>query len=142
MNPRETLLISLRRPDLDYQIRAREALLHVEDALRKKEQPVRWKYSRISKIHSTLFQYAKQLLSEFVFFEKTKSGRLTTTQETQLVVVLLSEFFAEFMDDPNKRFFFFNIFEPGKNSRKFLLLKFILTGIAIQSAPVSFINYI
>lgn len=123
MNPRDNLLKSLRRPDLDYQVRVREALVHVEDALRKKE-----------------IAFAKQLLSEFVFYEKTKSGRLNTTQETQLVVVLLSDFFSEFMDDPSKVIFFFNIFEPGKNSRKFLLLKFILTGIAIQSGPVSIFN--
>lgn len=48
-------------------------------------------------------------------------------------MVLLSEFFAQATNE--KIFFFYNIFEPGKNSRKFLLLKFILTGIAIQSAP-------
>lgn len=44
----------------------------------------------------------------------------------------MTEFFAK--DDASKFPFFFNLFEPGKNSRKFLLLKFILTGIAIQSS--------
>lgn len=41
MNQRDILLMSLRRQDLDYQMRAREALVHVEDALRKKDLQVR-----------------------------------------------------------------------------------------------------
>lgn len=73
-------------------------------------------------------------MNEFVFCEKTKAGRINTTQEALLVVVLLSDYFIK--DDPSKIPLFFSIFEHGKNSRKFLLLKFILTGIAIQSSPV------
>ena len=77
-------------------------------------------------------------MNEFVFCEKTKNGRINTTQETLLVVVLLSDHFIK--DDPSKIPFFFQVFELGKNSRKFLLLKFILTGIAIQSRPVSLVD--
>lgn len=40
MNPRDILLKNLRRQDLDYQMRAREALIHVEDVLRKKDLQV------------------------------------------------------------------------------------------------------
>lgn len=47
-------------------------------------------------------------------------------------MILLNEIFA--VDDPSKPFLFFNIFEPGKNSRKYLLLKFILTAISIKSS--------
>lgn len=79
-------------------------------------------------------------MCEFVFCEKTKSGRINTTQETQLVVVLLTDFFAK--DDPSKFPFFYNIFEPGKNSRKLLLLKLILTAIAIQSSAVCCLLYL
>lgn len=117
MNPRDQMLMILRRQELDYQMQAREALIRVEEALRNKD------------INS-----AKILTSEFVFCEKTKLGRLNSIQEAQLTVLLLSEFFAK--DDPNKIPFFFNIFEPGKNSRKFLLLKFILTAIAIERSAV------
>lgn len=120
MNSRDHAIISLRRQDMDYQKQAREALLHVEDVL---------KSNNCKDIHT-----AKQLLSEFVFLEKTKAGRVSSTQEAQLTVILLSEFFSK--DDPNKIPFFFNIFEPGKSSRKLLLLKFILTAIAIQSSAV------
>lgn len=67
-----------------------------------------------------------------MFCEKSKSTKINTTQEIQLLVILLTDFFAK--DDASKFPFFFNLFEPGKNSRKFLLLKFILTGIAIQSS--------
>lgn len=67
-----------------------------------------------------------------MFLEKSKTGRISSFQELQLVVILLNEIFAA--DDPSKPFLFFNIFEPGKNSRKYLLLKFILTAIAIKSA--------
>lgn len=54
------------------------------------------------------------------------------------MVVLLSDFFVADHADPSKIAFFFNIFELGKHSRKFVLLKFILTGVAIQSSAVSF----
>lgn len=111
-------MVSLRRQDMDYQKQAREALLHVEDVLR----------------NNCKDQTTKQIMSEFVFCEKTKSGRLSSTQEAQLTVVLLSDFFSK--DDPNKIPFFFSVFEPGKGSRKSLLLKFILTAIAIQSSAV------
>lgn len=50
------------------------------------------------------------------------------------MLVLLSEFFTN--EDPAKILFFFQLFE-AKNSRKFLLLKFILTAIGIQSTVVS-----
>lgn len=74
MNPRELLMINLRRQDLDYQTRAREALIHAEEALRKKD-----------------VQFAKQLTNEFVFCEKSKpSGRFNNTTEIQLVVILLT----------------------------------------------------
>lgn len=73
-----------------------------------------------------------------MFCEKTKSGRINSTQETQLMVVLLSDFFVADHADPSKIAFFFNIFELGKHSRKFVLLKFILLGVAIQSSAVSF----
>lgn len=36
-NPRDLILANLRRQGLDYQTRAREALVHSEDALRKQE---------------------------------------------------------------------------------------------------------
>lgn len=45
MNPRDMLLLSLRRQELDYQMRAREALIHVEEALRKNELQVKYLYS-------------------------------------------------------------------------------------------------
>jgi hypothetical protein len=70
-------------------------------------------------------------MNEFVFCEKTKSGRINTAQEALLIVVLQSDYFIK--DDPSKIPLFFQIFELSKNSRKFLLLKFILIGIAVQS---------
>lgn len=118
----QTLSMLRKMNDIDYTVKAREALLLVEDALRKKD-----------------LQLSKQLLSEFVFCEKSKPGRLNSTQETQLVVILLSDFFtieADATRIPSAQLFF-NIFEPGKNSRKFLLLKFILIAIAVQSPVVS-----
>lgn len=122
MNLNLTMLRKMN--DMDYTVKAREALLLVEDALRKKD-----------------LQLSKQLLSEFVFCEKPKGAiRLNSTQETQLVVILLSDFFtleADATRIPSTQLFF-NIFEPIKNSRKeFLLLKFILIAIAIQSPVVS-----
>lgn len=53
--------------------------------------------------------------------------------EVQIVVCLLRDCFA--VDDPTKPILFFNIFEPGKIGRKNVLLKFILTAIAIRSSP-------
>lgn len=114
-------LTLLRRPNIDYTVKVKEALLHVEDALRKKD-----------------LSLSKQLLCEFVFCEKSKC-RLNSSQETQLVVILLSDFFtieADATRIPSTQLFF-NIFEPGKNSRKFLLLKFVLISIAVQSPVVS-----
>jgi Domain of unknown function (DUF4507) len=69
-------------------------------------------------------------LNEFVFLEKSK--HLNSMQELQLVVCLLKDFFS--IDDATKPILFFNIFEPGKNARKFVLLKFVLTAIAIRSS--------
>lgn len=40
MNQKDLLMLNLRRQDLDYQMKAREALIHVEDSLRKKDQNV------------------------------------------------------------------------------------------------------
>lgn len=34
------MLMSLRSPDLDYQMRSRDALIHVEDSIRKKDVQV------------------------------------------------------------------------------------------------------
>ena len=121
MNSRDHMIMALRRQEMDYQKQAREALLLVDEALRSKD-----------------VQSAKQLLSEFVFCEKAKSGRINSTQEAQLIVTLLSDFFAK--DDPHKIPLFFNIFEPGKSSRKLLLLKFILTAIAVKSSAVNIFN--
>lgn len=83
------------------------------------------------------FQYTKQLLTEFVFCEKGKPGRLNPTQEIQLVVLLLSDFFVKDDEEFSKFPFFIMLFEPGKKARQSLLLKFILTAIAIQSPAVS-----
>jgi hypothetical protein len=49
------------------------------------------------------------------------------------VICLLNDFFS--VDDASKPLLFFNIFEPGKNARKYVLLKFVLTAIAVRSSP-------
>lgn len=67
-----------------------------------------------------------------MFLESSKTGLISSFQELQLVVILLNDIFA--VDDASKPFLFFTIFEPGKNSRKYLLLKFILTAIAMKSS--------
>lgn len=114
MNPRELILINLKRHDLDYTTRVREALIHADDALRKKD-----------------VVFARQIISEIVFMDN-KASRLNSTQELQFIVVLLTDFFIR--DDPTKLALFFNIFEVGKNSRKFILIKFIIISIAIQNS--------
>jgi hypothetical protein len=119
MNPRELLLLTLRRNENDYNLRAREALANADEALRIQD-----------------VNFARILINEFVF--DTKASRLTSTQELQLVVILLTDFFMR--DDPARLALFFNIFEIGKNSRKSVLLKFIITAIGIQSKPVSSIH--
>jgi Domain of unknown function (DUF4507) len=119
MNQKDLLFISLRRPDLDYQMKAREALIHAEDGIKKKDH-----------------LFTKQLLSEFIFLEKNKKF-LNSTQEIQLVVLLLSEVFVK--DDAYKFPFFMILFEPGKKQRQTLLLKLILTAIATQSGTVGFL---
>lgn len=40
MNQKEVLLLKLTRPELDYKMRSREALIHVEEALRKNDLAV------------------------------------------------------------------------------------------------------
>lgn len=118
MNPRDNVILNLRRQDMDYQKQIREALLNVEALIGKD------------------CMSAGKLLNEFVFCEKNKPARsINSTQEAQLTVVLLSDYFVK--DDPNKIPFFFKIFDPAKPSRKSLLLKFILTAIAINSSAVS-----
>lgn len=117
LNSRELLLLNLKRNDIEYSVKAREALLNAEDALRKKD-----------------IMFARQLIEQFVFFENQKLCR-TQDYQLQLVVLLLNDFFTR--DDPARLALFFNIFEIGKNSRKAVLLKFILTAIAIDCGPVS-----
>lgn len=120
MNPRDLLLLSLRRQDLDYQVRAREALAQAEESLKTNE-----------------IQFAKLLIAEFIFNERAKSGqRLNSTQEIALVLVII-EMFTK--DDPSKLTLFYNLFEPGKSSRKYALLKLIITAIAADSPAVSYL---
>ncbi|KAG5675519.1 hypothetical protein PVAND_005415 [Polypedilum vanderplanki] len=109
MNPRELLLLKLRRSELEFTVRVREALVNVEDALRIKD-----------------INFARLLINEFVF-----DCRLTSTQELQLVVILLTDFFMH--DDQTRLSLFFNIFEIGKNSRRSVLLKLIISALGIQS---------
>lgn len=63
------------------------------------------------------------------------SHSLNSTQELQLTCILLSEFFTR--DDPTRLALFFHVFghEVSKSSRKFVLLKFIITAIAIGNGP-------
>lgn len=113
MIPKEMILLNLKRNDLDYYLKAREALKNADEALKTKD-----------------FAFAKQLI-EIVF----PSHSLNSTQELQLTCILLTDFFTR--DDPTRLSLFFNVFEVGKNSRKFVLLKFIITAIAVGNAPVS-----
>ncbi|CAG9807970.1 unnamed protein product [Chironomus riparius] len=115
MNPRELILINLKRQDLDYAVKVREALIHADDALRKKD-----------------IVFGRQIISEIIFMDN-KTSRLNRTQELQLIVALLTDFFTR--DDPTRLGLFFNIFEVGKNSRKFILIKFIIISIALQNGP-------
>lgn len=115
MNPRELILINLKR-HLDYPTKVREALIHAGDALRKKD-----------------VVFGRQIISEIVFMDN-KASRLNNTQELQLIVVLLTDFFIK--DDLTRLPLLFNIFEVGKNSRKFVLIKFIIIAIALQNGPV------
>lgn len=99
---------------VDYAARIREALVRADDALRKKD-----------------IVFARQIINEMIFQENT--ARLNSTQELTLITILLGEFFVR--DDPTNLPLFFNIFEVGKNSRKFILIKFIMLSIGIQSGP-------
>ena len=108
------ILLNLKRNDLDYYTKAREALINADEALKRKDTG-----------------FARQLINDFVF----SSHLLNSTQELQLICILLNDFFNR--DDASKLGLFFNIFEIGKNSRKFVLLKFIITAIAIGNGPVS-----
>lgn len=116
MNQRDLVLLNLKRNDLDYLIRAREALNCADECLKKKD-----------------ITFAKQLINEFVFCDNIKS-RISSTDELKLIVILLSEFYTR--DDPSRLALFFHIFEIGKNSRKFVLLKFIIVAIYIESKTV------
>lgn len=117
MNQRELILMNLKRHDLEYATKVREALMHAGDALRMKD-----------------VVFGRQIISEIVFMDN-KASRLNSTQELQLIVVLLTEFFTR--DDLTRLPLLFNIFEVGKNSRKFVLIKFIIISIALQNGPVS-----
>lgn len=113
MLQKDMILINLKRNDLDYYVKAREALLNADEAIKRKD-----------------VVFARQLINDFVF----SAHLLNSTQELQLICILLNDFFTR--DDPNKLGLFFNVFEIGKNSRKFVLLKFIITAIAIGNSPV------
>lgn len=115
MISKDMILLNLKRNDLDYSTRAREALLNADEALKRKDGI-----------------FVRQLINDFVF---PSQHMLNSTQELQLICILLNDFFTR--DDPSKLAMFFHIFEIGKNSRKFILLKFILTAIAVKNGPVS-----
>ncbi|CAO1431842.1 unnamed protein product [Diamesa hyperborea] len=115
-NARDLLLTSLRRPELDTQSRTREALVIIENLLIQKDNKL-----------------ALMLISEFIFCEKNKLGRLSISQELQLVVVLC-EYFSK-PDDANKNIVFFNLFDAKLPSRKFVLLKLIVTSIVASITP-------
>lgn len=114
MIPKDMILLNLKRNDLDYYVKAREALLNADEALKRKDNA-----------------FARQLIDNFVF----PSHSLNSSQELQLMCILLTDFFTR--DDPTRLNLFFNVFEVGKNSRKFVLLKFIITAIAVGNVAVS-----
>lgn len=112
MIPKDMMLLNLKRTDIDYSIKAREALMNADEALKRKDNA-----------------FARSLI-EVIF-----PSHFNSSQELQLLTILLTDFFNR--DDPSRLNLFFNVFEVGKNSRKFVLLKFIITAIAVGNAAVS-----
>jgi len=114
--------MSLKRPELEYMVRAKEALIHAQEAHIRNE-----------------VAYSRQLINDFIFSDKNNQIRLTATQEIELVLIIIDLFR---IDDAGRLPFFFTIFCDIKNkssmsSRKNVLLKLILTAIALPSPSVS-----